>query len=214
MQGKIQEQGKVPFLQAFTDFFRGYFDFGGRSTRAGYWWLTPLISIIQAVLLIMPTLSFLRYMYTPLPTYLWDTQTYTALNVLGISVALFLEIPKLALLFRRFRDAGLTTTSNTLIFIFYMTVTIVENTHGDAVFCHFIITLCSLTSLVLCCLPTDCLCVQQVAKPWVRRLFRTPTQQKTKGAWNYKSVASMTPKQLSEVDQASLAIQKKHLNND
>lgn len=80
---KIQEAGYVPFKQASIDFVRGYFDFRGRTTRSGFWWaqiirllyviialgiiygcakignitVTLVISILLAVILLIPTLS-------------------------------------------------------------------------------------------------------------------------------------------------------------
>lgn len=37
---KVEENGqKISFKQAIIDFFRGYVDFGGRTTRGGYWWV-------------------------------------------------------------------------------------------------------------------------------------------------------------------------------
>ena len=50
---KIEEKGKVTFGQAFKDYFRGYVDFKGRTTRAGYWWMTLVLSIL-ALIFILP----------------------------------------------------------------------------------------------------------------------------------------------------------------
>lgn len=48
---KIEEKGKVTFGQAFKDYFRGYVDFKGRTTRAGYWWMTLVLSILALIFL-------------------------------------------------------------------------------------------------------------------------------------------------------------------
>lgn len=48
---KIEEKGKVTFGQAFKDYFRGYVDFKGRTTRAGYWWMTLVLSIFGYILI-------------------------------------------------------------------------------------------------------------------------------------------------------------------
>lgn len=42
----INEKGKITFKQAWVDFWKGYVDFGGRSTRAGYWWIQLLIYLL------------------------------------------------------------------------------------------------------------------------------------------------------------------------
>ena len=51
---KIQEQGKVGFKQAISDFWRGYGNFRGKSTRAGYWFakLFNYLVIISLIILI------------------------------------------------------------------------------------------------------------------------------------------------------------------
>ncbi len=49
---KIEEKGKVTFGQAFKDYFRGYVDFKGRTTRAGYWWMTLVLSILALIFIL------------------------------------------------------------------------------------------------------------------------------------------------------------------
>ena len=47
---KINEvPGQVSFGRALKDFFIGYIDFKGRTTRAGYWWMTLILMIISFV---------------------------------------------------------------------------------------------------------------------------------------------------------------------
>ena len=54
---RISEQGKVSFTQAFGDFFKGYADFRGKSTRRGYWFSVLSIAIIYIVLGIITAVS-------------------------------------------------------------------------------------------------------------------------------------------------------------
>ena len=49
MIARIEQNRKVTFLQAIKDFFRGYVDFKGRTTRAGYWWVSFVLIIIAIV---------------------------------------------------------------------------------------------------------------------------------------------------------------------
>ena len=35
---RIEERGEVTFCQAIKDYIQGWVSYGGRSTRAGYWW--------------------------------------------------------------------------------------------------------------------------------------------------------------------------------
>lgn len=84
----INEQpGKVTFLQAHIDYFKGFFDFKGRTTRAGYWWTVPL-QFIEGIFLAI--------------------SLFTGHIVLGIILLMLTVIPLYAVLTRRCRDAGLT----------------------------------------------------------------------------------------------------------
>lgn len=46
----ILEERKVTFLEAVKDYWKGYFDFRGRSKRSGYWWAVLFRSLVYLVL--------------------------------------------------------------------------------------------------------------------------------------------------------------------
>ena len=87
-------------IQAYKNFFKGYADFTGRSTRSDFWWVWLLNSI-----LFLPLFIFWFQMA------LNDTEeTDPILGVAIISVYMILAIvlftPSLAVKVRRLRDAG------------------------------------------------------------------------------------------------------------
>ena len=88
-------------IQAYKNFFKGYADFTGRSTRSDFWWVWLMNSI-----LFLPLYIFCFQMA------LNDTEeTDPILGVAIISVYMILAIvfftPSLAVKVRRLRDAGL-----------------------------------------------------------------------------------------------------------
>ena len=88
-------------IQAYKNFFKGYADFTGRSTRSDFWWVWLMNSI-----LFLPLFIFWFQMA------LNDTGgTDPILGVAIISVYMILAIvlftPSLAVKVRRLRDAGL-----------------------------------------------------------------------------------------------------------
>lgn len=87
-------------IQAYKNFFKGYADFTGRSTRSDFWWVWLMNSI-----LFLPLYIFWFQMV------LNDTEeTDPILGVAIISVYMILAIvlftPSLAVKVRRLRDAG------------------------------------------------------------------------------------------------------------
>ena len=87
-------------INAYKNFFKGYVDFSGRSTRSEYWW----IWLTNMILLVPFYSAYFKVLANP--------RNETALMALGgiaiiymiFGIALFL--PGLALTVRRLRDAG------------------------------------------------------------------------------------------------------------
>ena len=88
-------------IQAYKNFFKGYADFTGRSTRSDFWWIWLMNSI-----LFLPLYIF--YFQMALKD---SRETDPILGVAIISVYMILAIvlftPSLAVKVRRLRDAGL-----------------------------------------------------------------------------------------------------------
>ncbi|ASN13093.1 DUF805 domain-containing protein [Latilactobacillus sakei] len=99
---EIQEvPGKVTIKTAFRDYFKGYFDFMGRSTRPGYWWVMGIIILI----LYIPLFILLGQLLIT-KGHVAGINPWIYLGIFAI-IAVGIFIPTLALSIRRYRDAGL-----------------------------------------------------------------------------------------------------------
>ena len=87
-------------INAYKNFFKGYVDFTGRSTRSEYWW----IWLTNMILLVPFYSAYFKALANP--------RNETALMALGgiaiiyMVFGLALMLPMLALTVRRLRDAG------------------------------------------------------------------------------------------------------------
>lgn len=100
---KIEQKGKVSFKQAIKDFFIGYFDFKGRTTRAGYWWIALPFTLLTIILGI--GLFFSAFAYSSVDALKW----WLILFLFFIFIFIFITIiPSITLIIRRNRDVGLT----------------------------------------------------------------------------------------------------------
>ena len=80
----------VSFPNAIKFGFQRYFDFGGRSTRAEYWWWLLFAVIANTILTIVDNIAGM--MITP------------TLGILGALFGLVVLIPGIAITFRRLHD--------------------------------------------------------------------------------------------------------------
>ena len=97
-------------INAIKNFFKGYVDFSGRSTRADYWW-------IWLANLILSIPFWIIYFYTVFLSAVMDSVSDSAseaifmvFGLVAIIYAVFylaILVPTLALSVRRLRDAGL-----------------------------------------------------------------------------------------------------------
>ena len=94
---RIEEHGKVTFNQAIKDFIQGWVSYGGRSTRAGYWW------VILGEWILGGAFAIGYWLLSAIP--FWHTFSIILLVIVGI----FMLIAQLAVTFRRFRDVGFKT---------------------------------------------------------------------------------------------------------
>ena len=149
---RIEESGKVKFPQAFKDFWEGMFSFGGRSTRAGYWWGQFSWLLISLILLLVVYVTYEVAFIMSSP----------ALIMMGITItiigAIVIYIANTAVLFRRLRDVGIKTPA----LIIWLVLTWLCNgiipwirISGWTVFASFISSLMTIIQLIVCCLPPD-----------------------------------------------------------
>ena len=88
-------------IQAYKNFFKGYLDFSGRSTRSDFWWVWLINNIFCIPLYII---YFEMILNTGKEI---DPISGVAFLSLYIILSMVLFIPSLALKVRRLRDAGL-----------------------------------------------------------------------------------------------------------
>ncbi|MGX4685693.1 DUF805 domain-containing protein [Vagococcus sp. JNUCC 83] len=107
---KIEQKGKVTFSQATGDFFKGYFDFRGRTTRAGYWWAQLAIVLVYVVLYIWTISSLVSSIYG---------EPNIMPIILLVLFTLAIIVPSLSIQVRRLRDLGIKGKALLGIFIIY-----------------------------------------------------------------------------------------------
>ena len=114
-------------IQAYKNFFKGYVDFTGRSTRSEFWWVW-----LTNILLLIPFYSaYFNVIFSE-----GSEGAFLALGGLAIVYMIFglaLILPMLALTVRRLRDAGF---------------------HWALIFVHFIPVVGGIALLVLLAMPT------------------------------------------------------------
>lgn len=92
----VYEEGKVTFTQAWKDYWKGFFDFNGVSTRAGFWWNTLFYIVIIVAISIINLIS-LEHLGT----------LALALNVVIKMIKPIMLISILAAISRRLKDTGM-----------------------------------------------------------------------------------------------------------
>lgn len=113
---KIEEKGKVTFGQAFKDYFRGYVDFKGRTTRAGYWWMTLVLSILALIFYIVIVGKAVSAILAAEYFETYDFGNLLPLMLFALVLWLALLLPTWAMCVRRYRDAGMTGGSPVFLF--------------------------------------------------------------------------------------------------
>ncbi|MFD1901046.1 DUF805 domain-containing protein [Enterococcus termitis] len=99
MEEMSEKQEKVSFLQAIKNFWVGYIDFKGRTTRTEFWvnMLLFLVAIIGFFIIV--------WMKIEKAGYLTFEDYYSSMGTFFF-LGIFLVIPYLAMFARRMRDAG------------------------------------------------------------------------------------------------------------
>lgn len=167
IQGKIQEKGKVTFIQAIKDFYKGYIDFGGRSTRGGYWWATLFTFIITLLYLVGLIAGIIGIAVNANSTGTMAV-TFEVIIMLLMLICLF---PGFPLTCRRMRDAGMTTTAIVVFYIISAAVSMVSSIHEDSTFFTFATSIVGLVQFVITLLPSDQLTTDS-QNPWAQKFFR------------------------------------------
>ena len=106
---KINERyGRVSFSRAIEDFFKGYFDFKGESSRAGFWWTMLFLFLVSIPLIILWLVSLA--LISIFAAHISLTSGLSDFNPMIILVYLYILLlicPTFALFARRLRNVGL-----------------------------------------------------------------------------------------------------------
>ncbi|MBU3851798.1 MAG: DUF805 domain-containing protein [Candidatus Paralactobacillus gallistercoris] len=108
---KVHEHGRTKLFQAWLDFFKGYVDFKGNTTRSGYWWGFLLQTILLLLAKLIATKAHMMSYSAGN-----DAPSVKILSFVGTLIVILLILPMLTLSIRRYRDIGLKNIS-IIIFI-------------------------------------------------------------------------------------------------
>lgn len=147
----IQEKGCVSFVQAVKDFFNGYIDFKGKSTRAGYWWMILAVWLVELLFAfgLLSALEFIPTSVSQLPAAL--ASIFMTLLVVVWFVCL---IPLVSLFVRRMRDVGLTSQGMVILIMVYLAADWTLFAHRSALL-TFVTIFLLLGSFILTLLPSN-----------------------------------------------------------
>lgn len=140
----ILEEKKVTFLEAIKHFWKGYFDFRGRSKRSGYWWAVLFIYLVYIIMGLIGVALFMNNV---------SSAIMTGFFIILVIYALSVAIPGLMLTFRRWRDVGLNNNGILIYFILLLAFGVISVYYTT--FGNMLISLCSIISFVLSLLPSD-----------------------------------------------------------
>lgn len=168
----IQEKGKVSLGRAVKDFFKGYIDFKGKSTRAGYWWIQLFIWIFEAIIfagIVSSLVMSFPLNFSMMETDLANQSTidmftsgmgyasyaFTAWCIIGCIGFFAFVIPSIALAVRRFRDAGVTSEGIVVFAMIYIALFLTDIFVDNGPLIHFFWLFCMMLSFVVKLLPSD-----------------------------------------------------------
>ena len=142
----ILEKGKVTFKEAIRDFWKGYFDFRGRSKRSGYWWAVLFTGIVYIILRSIGIIGIMSTSNT--------AQGIGIISIFALMIFILITIlPNLMLSLRRWRDVGLSNKGITIYFVLMTGVNIMS--HFYTQLGKILSNLFSIISIILYLLPSD-----------------------------------------------------------
>lgn len=136
----------VGMWEAYKLLFTNYINFGGKSSRAEYWWVQLINFIISIVVL---------FLFAVLFGIMMSGKGIIFGIILGVIIfsiyGLVILIPSIALIFRRYRDAGVSPWWLIVTALLPYILTIVSKEAGIL---YYIAIILSLISLVITILPS------------------------------------------------------------
>lgn len=141
----ILEKGKVDFKQAVKDFWKGYVDFSGLTTRAGYWWAVLFTFVVPIAISIIAMLLAMANSHL--------AAVSLGLLIVVLLFGLVILIPSVTISLRRWRDAGLSNKGVVTLFVLEVIFNIVSIWWND--FGNWMLIITGLISFILTLLPTN-----------------------------------------------------------
>lgn len=142
---KINESGKITFGQAVKDFWTGYFDFKGTSTRAGFWWGALIYGVCKFIV------GFLRGFVRGFMASKGMTFNVTVIDAIYYILLIAITIPILAAAVRHFRDEGLKEGVIVALVIIYIILQVLLNLQPAILWLAFVF---NVAMIILLCMPT------------------------------------------------------------
>ncbi|MDR2976518.1 MAG: DUF805 domain-containing protein [Streptococcaceae bacterium] len=115
---KINQTGKIGFGRAIKDFFTGYINFTGRTTRAGFWFACLFLALLFVPLLVL--FGETQLVLQNIPSLSFNPTLFNPFLYLGFMLGIAVILPVFALLARRMRDTGMKNYSIALFLILFL----------------------------------------------------------------------------------------------
>ena len=141
MEERQQVATKISFRQAIKDYFQGYFDIKGTTTRAGFWKAVLFMALVAVVLVVALFFVMIQLWIEASRSGGGDTNpiTIAILIILFYGVPLAMLIPMFTMGIRRFRDAGINQKVS-ITFVVGLIIVLVVNLFVGNAFIGFIST--------------------------------------------------------------------------
>lgn len=158
-----QRNKHLTFGQTISDFFEGYVDFKGYTSRKGYWFPTLTIGISIIIILLFALRNLGAYLLTL------------------VIITLIFGLPFLAIFVRRLRDVGFSRYSILIIIILN---SISNSINYSNIYAKVLSSIIGLGVLILALLPSNALRTSSTNK--ILKIFFRPKEDKLVTKNNYQ----------------------------
>lgn len=223
---KINEDSNVSFIQAVKDYFIGFFNFKGTTSRRGFWFGVIPALLLNGLLLLainyLPVTIFNHKMSSIMMGALFQSQTEQWMSIFGfiiilfiglVAIYLFAQIGLLALISRRLRHIGLKSLGIICWLIFFVVIQSLSYQHDALGFFVFLLQLVTFViQIILLSLSKHALVVS--SDSFLSHFIMVTqdielAEQDVVASEQNKVI--LTKKTLSDVDREQLTLEKKYI---
>lgn len=144
---KINESGTVTFGQAWKDFWVGYFDFKGTSTRDGFWWGALIYFVCTFIV------GFIKEFIKGFISGMGMIPDQTVVMTIYYVLLIIITIPLLAAATRHLRDEGLKNGLIAILLIVYIILQVLIQIKLQMLLLA-LAAIFNIAMIVLLCMPT------------------------------------------------------------